>query len=193
MSDAVSPRPPIPAESAPAPPGMGTLFLTFLVLGGTTFGGGVVAYLREVLVTRRRWIDDEEFLTALEISQALPGLNAVNMAILVGDRLRGVRGAVAAGLGITLPGTAVVFVLGLLYASHGETPAVAGVLAGVGAAAAGLLAAVAVQLGRRQLTQLPDAIIVAIACVAVGGFRVSLVVILLTLAPIAVWWYRPRA
>jgi chromate transporter len=182
---------PAPA-GAPVVPGVGTLFLAFLAIGATTFGGGVVAYLREVLVSRRRWLDDEEFLTALEISETLPGLNSVNMAILVGDRLRGVPGALVAFLGMTLPGTAVVLALGLAYASHGETPAIAGVLAGVGAAAAGLLTAVAIQLGRRQLTRLPDVLIIAAACIAVGGLRVSLVLVLLALGPIAVWWYRPR-
>jgi chromate transporter len=177
----------------PRGPGIAGLFLTFLTIGATTFGGGVVAYLREVLVSRRRWLDDDGFLAALEISETLPGLNSVNMAILVGDRLRGVAGALAAFVGMTLPGTVAVFALGFLYASHGATPAVAGVLDGVGAAAAGLLAAVAIQLGRRQLTRFPDALIVAIACLAVGGLRLSLVLVLLTLGPFAVWWYRPRA
>jgi chromate transporter len=172
---------------------MAGLFLTFLTIGATTFGGGVVAYLREFLVSRRRWLDDDGFLAALEISETLPGLNSVNMAILVGDRLRGVWGALAALVGMTLPGTVVVFALGFLYASHGATPAVAGVLAGVGAAATGLLAAVAIQLGRRQLTRFPDVLIIAIACVAAGGLRVPLVLVLLTLGSLAVWWYRPQA
>lgn len=185
MSDPIDP----PVALAPS---VGQLFFTFLVIGATTFGGGVVAYLREILVSQRRWLDDDDFLTGLEIAETMPGLNSVNMAILVGDRLRGVAGALAATAGMTLPGTAVVFALGLLYGAHGETPRVAGVLAGVGAAAAGLLAAVAIQLGRRQLALFPDVAIVAAACIAVGVMRWSLVLVLLTLGPIAVWLYRPR-
>ena len=69
------------------------LFRTFLVLGATSFGGGGVASLREALVTERGWLDDEEFLGALEPSQTLPGLNATNMSVIVGDRLRGLPGA----------------------------------------------------------------------------------------------------
>ena len=48
---------------------LGLIFRTFLVIGGTSFGGGMVAYLREMLVTRRRWLDDDEFIVALEIGR----------------------------------------------------------------------------------------------------------------------------
>ena len=94
------------SDTAPAERvSLGALFSTFFVLGATSFGGGVVAYLREALVTTRRWLDDDEFLADLELSQTLPGLNATNMSIIVGDRLRGLAGATVAFLGMTLPGT----------------------------------------------------------------------------------------
>ncbi|MGC2764727.1 MAG: chromate transporter, partial [Candidatus Acidiferrum sp.] len=67
---------------------IGQIFLEFLIIGATSFGG-VVPYLRSSLVTKRHWIDDKEFVEMLSISQSLPGLNATNMAILVGEKLRG--------------------------------------------------------------------------------------------------------
>jgi hypothetical protein len=60
---------------------IGQIFLEFLIIGATSFGG-VVPYLRGSLVTKRQWIDDREFVEMLSISQSLPGLNATNMAIL---------------------------------------------------------------------------------------------------------------
>jgi hypothetical protein len=57
------------------------IFLEFLIIGATSFGG-VVPYLRGSLVTKRQWIDDKEFVEMLSISQSLPGLNATNMAVL---------------------------------------------------------------------------------------------------------------
>src|SRR5215471_4408096 len=63
---------------------VGEIFLEFLFIGATSFGG-VVPYLRNTLVINRHWIDDREFVEMLSISQSLPGLNATNMAILVGD------------------------------------------------------------------------------------------------------------
>ena len=65
------------------------IFRAFLLIGATSFGGGVVAYLRSSLVEKHRWIDDRTFVECLAIGQTLPGLNATNMSVLVGDRLRG--------------------------------------------------------------------------------------------------------
>jgi chromate transporter len=108
----------IPRDATAAPSATVTLreiFFTFLAIGATSFGGGVVAYLRNSLVTAKGWLDEPQFLAALEISQTLPGLNATNMSVIVGDRLRGPRGAIAGFLGMTLPGGIVIFALGIAY------------------------------------------------------------------------------
>ena len=60
------------------------IFIEFLIIGATSFGG-VVPYLRNSLILKRHWVDDKEFVQLLSISQSLPGLNATNMAILVGE------------------------------------------------------------------------------------------------------------
>src|ERR1700740_1491315 len=95
------------------------IFLEFLIIGATSFGG-VVPYLRGSLVTKRHWIDDKEFVEMLSISQSLPGLNATNMAILVGEKLRGVMGAIAGIFGMCLPGAALMFAVGIFYHIHGD-------------------------------------------------------------------------
>ena len=91
---------------------LGTIFLTFLTAGAISFGGGVVAYLREYTVSNTKWLDDEGFLDALEISQTLPGLNAVNMSVIIGDTLRGIPGAIVAVAGLVLPGVVIIMGLG---------------------------------------------------------------------------------
>jgi len=63
------------------------VFLQFLIIGATSFGG-VVPYLRNSLVAKLHWADDKEFVELLSISQSLPGLNAANMAVLLGDHLK---------------------------------------------------------------------------------------------------------
>lgn len=90
------------------------IFLAFAKIGATSFGGGIVAYLRDALVEEHQWVDDDEFLAALEIGQTLPGLNATNIAVIVGRKLHGAPGATAAALGMLLPGTLAVMVLGVL-------------------------------------------------------------------------------
>src|SRR5262249_12442636 len=91
MSDASDPTPSAAAAPTPGSPGgeptaetsLGGVFHAFALLGATSFGGGVVAYLRQALVVRERWLDDETFLSGLELSQMLPGLNATNMSVYV--------------------------------------------------------------------------------------------------------------
>ena len=78
---------------------LGDLFLTFLIIGATSFGGGVVAYLRNAMVAKKQWFTDVEFLELTSISNTLPGLNATNMAILAGDRLCGCGGELQCPLG----------------------------------------------------------------------------------------------
>src|SRR5271168_4182936 len=94
----------VPAVSAAPKVTVATVFLKFLVIGSVSFGGGIVAYLRAMLVDQTKWYTDEEFLTALELSQTLPGTNSVNMSVLVGDKFAGWPGAAAGFLGLCLPG-----------------------------------------------------------------------------------------
>lgn len=170
---------------------LGAIFRTFLFIGATSFGGGVVAYLHENLVGGRRWLDEEEFLSALEISQTLPGLNATNMSVIVGDRLRGTPGAVVAFLGMALPGTIVILLLGILYGQHGEKPGITALLAGVAAAATGLMLAVTLQLGWKEFRGTADVVLAVATCLAVSVFKLSLLTVLFTIGPLAIFFYRP--
>ncbi|HXW85230.1 MAG TPA: chromate transporter [Candidatus Binataceae bacterium] len=179
-----------PAEAAPRV-SLGGLFRVFLTAGAVSFGGGVLAYLREYLVRGKKWVDDEDFLSALEIAETLPGLNSVNVAVIVGDNLRGVAGVIAAVTGLLVPGTIVVMTLGVVWEQHRHNPAVSTFLLGIAAAAAGLLLVVSLQLGRHQFTQFPDLLIVFATFIAVSIFRVPLLIVLATLGLLSVWLYRP--
>ena len=128
----------------------------------------------------------------MEISETLPGLNAVNMAIIMGDNLRGLAGAAVSVLGMLLPGSIVVMVLGVFWQSQRQNPNMKQFLLGIAAAAVGLLLSVTLQIGRRQFRQLPDVAIVAVTFAAVSIFRVPLYIILATVGPVAVWLYRPH-
>lgn len=179
-------------EGAPRVP-LTKLFWVFFYIGATSFGGGVIAYLREHLVSRQKWLDEDHFLGSLEIGQTVPGLISTNVAVIVGSHLRGVRGAIAAGVGMTLPGAVFVFILGLLYARFKNNPEVGAVLSGVGAAAVGLILAVTLQMGAREIKKWQDWIILLPAFVVVGVLHISLVPVLAVLVPIAVQLNRPQA
>jgi chromate transporter len=177
---------------APASVGLVEIFLTFLVIGATSVGGGVLAYLRDSLVRKRRWLDDPTFVQMVSISQSLPGLNATNMAVLVGDRLRGLRGSVAALVGICLPGGLLMFGAGVAYGIHAERPAVAAILHGVAAAAVGLSVAVAFQLGRKSISRMGDLVFVALAVLGINVLQLQVPWVLLGVGALAILWHRPR-
>jgi chromate transporter len=187
MSDSVEKRARGSAAGAP----VGSIFLEFLLIGATSFGGGVVAYLRNALVAKRAWVDDKEFVELLSISQTLPGLNATNMAMLVGDRLRGIAGAIVAILGICLPGGILMYMAGIVYHQHGDRVLVAAMLKGVAAAAVGLVLATAVQLGKRALPHGYDLVFVAATVLGVNRLHLSVLTVLIVVGLIAILWYHP--
>jgi chromate transporter len=168
------------------------IFMAFLLIGATSFGGGVVAYLRSGLVTRYEWLTDLQFIELLSISQSLPGLNATNMAVLVGERLRGAAGATLATIGICLPGGIFMLVAGGLYRIYEHSPWIEAMLHGIAAAAVGLVLATTVQLGRNSVKNGFDLLFVALA---IGGIQVlhfKVPFVLLGVGALAVYWYRPR-
>ncbi len=81
------------------------LFSSFVRIGAFTFGGGwaMISLIEREVVENRKWIGREEFLDLLAVAQSLPGILAVNISVAVGDRLRGMRGSIAAALGTIMP------------------------------------------------------------------------------------------
>lgn len=167
------------------------VFLQFLIIGGTSFGG-VVPYLRESLITKNHWVDDKEFVELLSISQSLPGLNATNMAVLLGDRLKGWLGAVAGIVGVCLPGAVIMLLVGIIYREHGDHSFITAILKGVAAAAAGLLLSTVIQLGKKSLTGRFDLVFVLITVLAVNRLHQSVPRTLIAVGLLAIFWHYPR-
>jgi chromate transporter len=171
---------------------IGRIFAAFLLIGATSFGGGVIAHLRTNLVARRRWVDDKTFLELLAIGQTVPGLIAVNLAILVGDRLHGVAGAIAAIAGLCLPGAALMYGVAIGYRLNGERVLLAAGLEGVAAAALGLIVATTFQLGRKSLTQPSDLAFILLTIAGVNRLHLSEPLVLVVVGLLAIFWNRPR-
>jgi len=181
-----------PAESIP-PPSLWEIFLEFLLIGAISFGGGIVAYQKILLTEKRRWLNDDEFMACLAISQTMPGLNAVNIAVLTGDRLRGVLGALAAAIGLLLPGVTFVLVAGILYLKNTDHHLANLLLAGVAAAATGLLSAITYRLGHRQFNHFKSLLIVFASFYLMSIMSLSLPMVLLIMVPISLLLFRPKA
>ena len=81
------------------------LFLTFCKIGAFTFGGGwaMISIIQREIVEKHKWIPLDEFLDLLAVAQSMPGILAVNISVVVGDRLKGVKGSICAAIGTILP------------------------------------------------------------------------------------------
>lgn len=81
------------------------LFFTFFKIGAFTFGGGwaMISIIEKEIVDKHHWLEREEFLDLLAVAQSLPGILAVNIAVAIGDKLKGMRGSIVAALGTILP------------------------------------------------------------------------------------------
>jgi chromate transporter len=142
----MSADPAAPAEAAPAVPASSAeLFFTFNRLALQGFGG-VLAVAQHELVERQRWLSRQQFVEMLSLSQVLPGPNVVNLALMLGDRFFGWRGALSALAGMLLVPLVIVLVLTAAYAELSDIEVVAGALRGMGAVAAGLVIATAFKL-----------------------------------------------
>src|SRR5580693_1122086 len=167
------------------------IFLEFLIIGATSFGG-VVPYLRGSLVTKRGWINDKEFVEMLSISQSLPGLNATNMAILVGEKLHGAMGSLAAIIGICLPGAVLMYIVGIFYRIHGEHVWITAALKGVAAAAVGLILSTVVSLSKKSLSHNFDFVFMAATVIAVNRLHLGVPRTLVAVGALAILFHHPR-
>lgn len=166
------------------------VFLQFLIIGATSFGG-VVPYLRDRLVVKTGWINDKEFVEMLSISQSLPGLNATNMAVLVGEKLHGALGSIAGVIGMCLPGALLMYAAGISYHLHGDHPWSTAALKGVAAAAVGLILATVVGLSKKSLARKFDFFFMAATVLAVNRFHWSVPRALIVVGIVAIFFHRP--
>lgn len=174
------------------PPSLADLFLQFLIIGAVSFGGGIVAYERALLVERKKWVDADSFMAALAISQTLPGLNSVNLAAIVGQRLAGIAGAIACVVGLTLPGAIIVLALGILYENGRDDPLANLALSAVAAAATGLIANTVRQLGRNHFRKPRSLLLMALTFALMSILKLPLLAVLGLILPVALWLNRPK-
>jgi chromate transporter len=182
-------------DDAPSVPqvSLSRIFFAFLTIGATSLGGGVIGYLRSGLVASLHWLSDEEFVELLAICQSLPGLNSSNMAILVGDRLRGGPGALAALIGICLPGGLIMTAAGAAYGTaHQASPLVPLILHGVSAGAVGMVLYVTVELGAKTIRLPSEFFFAAVTLFLVSYMKFSVLAALFLVGAVAIVYYRPR-
>jgi chromate transporter len=147
-------RPSLSIPSLKPRPGLWDLFTTWLVLGIQSFGGGSsTLILIHQACLKRGWVDEDEFVRLWALVQISPGINLVKLTILVGHRLRGWPGLIAAGAGLLLPSAAATVLMTAGFTVIQSQPLVRAAMRGVLPAAIGLSLAMGVQMAQPLITQ----------------------------------------
>ncbi|CAG2145707.1 Chromate transport protein [compost metagenome] len=178
---------PLPDVAEPAlapPPNARTLFFEFARMGLSGFGG-VLPFVRRAVVERNRWLNDRDFVEILSLGQVLPGPNVINLALMLGLRFAGLRGAVAAFCGLVLVPMVVVLCAMGLYLRYQDVTAVRQMLAGMTAVSAGLVLSTGVKLAESQPRTVRAVVVGVAGFVAIGLLRWPLLPVMAVLVPVA--------
>jgi chromate transporter len=190
MSDSAAASP-VPAAVRPS---LFELFRAFVAVSLSGFGGAL-PWARRMIVDKRRWMTAEEFNESFALAQFLPGPNVINFSVVFGARFGGAAGACMALAGLLGPPLVIVTVLAVLYDRYGDLAALNRILAGIAAAAAGLLIAVvakmAAPLFRKGLHWAPGIALLAFVGVALMHWPLPLVFAGLAPVSVALAWFRP--
>jgi chromate transporter len=117
-------------------------FLSFFKIGTFTIGGGyaMIPLIKKEVVEVKRWLTKEDFLDIIALSQSLPGILAINVAIFVGYRLKGTRGSLVTALGTALPSFLIILLIAIFFESYKNNALVEAVFKGIRPAVVALIA-----------------------------------------------------
>ena len=145
-------------------PALLQLFLAFLKLGATAFGGpAMVAHIRTLAVQKKQWLDEVAFRNGVALCQTIPGATAMQASAYVGLRVHGVRGAATSFVGFGLPAFLLMLLLSVLYARFHDASLVASTFAGLRALVVALVGHAAFTFGTSYLKRWQDFVIVPVA------------------------------
>src|SRR5882762_5017929 len=168
---------------------LGGIFLSFLKVGLTGFGGGlaVIAHIRSLAVHKRRWFTDHEFAEAFALAQSLPGTNAGNVVTYIGLRLRGWRGAAVAMAAFILPSMLMMIALAILYKHLRYLTATQYLFHGLNAAVVALIVVTAWRIGRNTLVRPWQWYVAVLSALAVTILSASIIEVVLAAGLIGIY------
>ena len=164
------------------------LFRSFFKIGMFTFGGGyaMVPLIEAEVIERRRWLAQDEFLDLLTLAQSSPGPIAINTSVFIGYKVRGLKGAVAASLGATLPSFLIILIVAIFFAGIRHNPVIDAAFKGMRPAVVALIVVPTISLARGMH---PALIVVAVAtALAVWWFGLSPIWLIAAGAAAGILW-----
>lgn len=174
-------------------PSLASLFLSFLRLGATAFGGpAMIAYIRRMVVEQKKWMDDASFRDGVAFCQMVPGATAMQSSAYVGLRVRGVSGAAVSFIGFGLPAFLVMMALSAVYMHTRNLSIIISAFNGLQAIIVSIVANAAITFGRTSIKSWKAAAIAIVAGILFGfGLNPFLVILLAAIAGIVLYIKQP--
>lgn len=166
------------------------LALTFLKLGATTFGGGyaMLALIHAEVVTRRKWLTDQELMDIIVIAESTPGVIAINLATFTGYRMGGILGSTIATACVTLPSFVAIVGLSFGYVAFRSNAWVAAALAGIRIAAWLLIGRAFLKFAKKLEPSLWN-LLIALITISALFCNISIIILLLIGLTTGIWRY----
>ena len=157
------------------------LFILFFKLGAFTIGGGIamLPLLKHSLTEEKCWFTEEEFVDITAVCQSLPGVVAINMATYVGYKKKGLIGSVVATFGVVLPSFCLILIIASFISAIGDNPVVNGAMAGLRAAALGLVIVAVIQMAQVVFKGVWTVLAAVISFVLIAVFNINTAYVIL--------------
>jgi chromate transporter len=163
-------------------PSLFQLFISFLRLGATAFGGpAMVAYIQSMAVEKKHWLDGQSARDGVALCQTIPGATAMQMSAYVGLRAKGVAGAAASFIGFGLPAFLFMMILSALYARTHTLPAVVSAFNGLQAIIVAVVANATLSFGRISIKNWKN-VINALIAAGLFGLKVNPILVIIVAA-----------
>ena len=164
------------------------LFIVFFKLGAFTIGGGIamLPLLQNTLIEEKKWFTREEFVDIVAVCQSLPGVVAVNMATYVGYKKKGLIGSIVSTFGVIIPSFVLILIIARFISSVGDSRIAMGAMAGLRAAALGMVVVAMIQLAPAAVKSRWAAGAAALAFALIGVFNINTAYVILLFAVIGI-------
>lgn len=160
------------------------IFVTFFKLGSVSFGGGysMIPLIEREVVEEKRWVNKEEIVDILAVSQSLPGAVALNVSAFVGFAVGGIQGALVAWIGNAAPSVIIILTLSILFSKISSYPVVVAAFKGIYPTIVGMIAYAAYKIGKTSITGVVSVIITLVSFAAIMFFKADPVAVIISAA-----------
>ena len=157
------------------------IFSCFAKIGAFTIGGGyaMIPIIQKEVMEKKGWIEEEDFMDVLAISQSAPGLLAVNISIFLGYRLKGVKGSIVATLGSVLPSFLIILLIAMFFAGYQDNPTIIKIFKGIRPVVVSLIAVPVINMAKKAKLNIYTGMLAVATALLVTFLKVSPIYILM--------------